>query len=75
MMGDTYSIAWSPDSAFIAGVSPKKNISLWTSATGTKLFSLDSQDALGLNWSPDGKILASRRWDGVTLWFVGSVLP
>jgi WD40 repeat protein len=73
---DLLSLAWSPDSSFIAGGS-ENNVTIWDASTGTVVKTLVGHTSTiqSVAWSPDGSKLASssgvddstiRIWDVAT---------
>jgi WD40 repeat protein len=55
----TNSIAWSHDGKWIASGGVSAPVEIWDAATGKSLASIQSQDGVLLDWSPDGRFLVT----------------
>ncbi|MBZ0303482.1 MAG: protein kinase, partial [Anaerolineae bacterium] len=72
--GNIWSLAFSPDSRYIATGSADRTIRIWDVDTGDVLAVLEGHtwDVNSVAFSPDGQLLASGSADGtVRLWQVG----
>lgn len=71
-----YSMAIAPNGKILASASgyPDYSVRLWDIASGSELHTLSghTQQALGLTFSPDSKLLISGSGDGTKLWDVAS---
>ncbi len=71
--GNIESLAISPDGKRIVSGS-FASVKMWDLETGAELMTISGKQALGLAFSPDGKIIAgaSNQGTGITLWKTGS---
>jgi WD40 repeat protein len=75
-----YSVAWSPDSRWLASASKDFTAQVWEALTGKKQVTFRGHDidVTNIAWSPDGRLVASGAWDDdkVYLWeaFSGQIV-
>ncbi|GCE21393.1 toll/interleukin-1 receptor domain-containing protein [Dictyobacter kobayashii] len=70
-----YSVAWSPNSKYLAAAQSDKTVSIWEAATGDLVFSYKghTKEVRAVAWSPDDKYIASSGNDHtVHIWKTGS---
>src|SRR5207249_5705834 len=58
-------VAWSPDSAYVASGSDDKTVQVWQAKTGSRIFTYSnhSSTVFTVGWSPNGKRIASGSYD------------
>jgi WD40 repeat protein len=68
-----WSLDWSPNGQFLAAGDGNDNVIVWKVESGDELFYMNVSDGLrDIAWFPEGELLATISYDGISLWDFGT---